>query len=186
MNTLPNTQTQTARQIPTQRIAQPQTSQVMPGENLVHNIDDSSQTGRGSNSFIILLVISFFVIAAGSGTGYILANLDSTAQVASDNPAQSSSPEGTTRVAKTGEEGINDDELFPDEAEGELKLNDGSLSKEGTHMLIREGGPDKTAFLTSSVIDLTKYEGKRVTVKGQTLSSQTAGWFMDVGWIKVL
>lgn len=186
MTTLPRAQTTPPLQpqSPT-RTAQSYAQPAFQTDPLVHSLDDQSQSGRSAKPLLFLFVMALIIIAAGGGTGYLLANMSGTGGTSSDSP-EISAPEGSTVVSKSGEEGIKDDQLFPDEAEGMLQVNDGAITKEGTHMLIREGGPDKTAFLTSSVVDLTKYEGKKVSVRGQTLSSQTAGWFMDVGWIKEL
>jgi len=84
------------------------------------------------------------------------------------------------------EEGVKDASTFRDTATGVLQENDGKLVNEGTHILAREGGVSQNAYLTSSVIDLSKYVGKKVQVWGETFQGQKAGWLMDVGRIKVL
>ena len=38
--------------------------------------------------------------------------------------------------------------------------------------------------LTSSVVDLTKYEGKKVKVFGETQKALKEGWLMDVGKVE--
>lgn len=75
---------------------------------------------------------------------------------------------------------------FKDEAEGTIEKND-QLDKyaQGTHKLIRPGGEDQTAFLTSSVLDLDQYVGKKVKVFGETFGSSQVGWLMDVGKVEV-
>ena len=35
--------------------------------------------------------------------------------------------------------------------------------------------------LTSSVVDLSKYEGKKIKVHGETQKALKEGWLMDVG-----
>lgn len=80
--------------------------------------------------------------------------------------------------------GNADEQTFRDHAEGVIEK--GTLSGEGSHSLIREGGPSKTANLTSSVIDLDQFDGARVEVWGETFSALKSGWLMDVGRIKVL
>ena len=77
------------------------------------------------------------------------------------------------------------DEVFKDKAVGILQRNEGE-AEEGTHKLIREGGPSQTAYLISSVIDLDKFVGHKVEVWGQTFYSDKVGWLMDVGRLKVL
>ncbi len=100
---------------------------------------------------------------------------------------------GTTKIAgknvevvsTANEEGVKDASTFKDTATGTLSENDGKLSKEGTHILVR-GDVSQNAYLTSSVVDLSKYVGKKVQVWGETFKGQTAGWLMDVGRIKIL
>jgi len=91
------------------------------------------------------------------------------------------------QVVKTAtEEGVKDASTFKDTATGEILENDGKLTTEGTHILSRTGGVSQNVYLTSSVIDLSKYNGKKVQVWGETFAGQKAGWLMDVGRIKVL
>ena len=73
---------------------------------------------------------------------------------------------------------------FGDSAMGTIKS--GGVNGEGTHTLIREGGITQNAALTSSVVDLDLFIDKKVEVKGETNDSNKAGWFMDVGSIKIL
>lgn len=77
------------------------------------------------------------------------------------------------------------DEVFKDRAIGVLERNEGE-AEEGTHKLIREGGPNQTAYLISSVINLDQFLGHKVEVWGQTYYSDKVGWLMDVGRLKVL
>ena len=84
------------------------------------------------------------------------------------------------------EEGVKDASTFRDTATGVLQETDGKVINEGTHILVREGGVSQNAYLTSSVIDLSKYVGKKVQIWGETFQGQKAGWLMDVGRIKVL
>ena len=74
--------------------------------------------------------------------------------------------------------------IFKDSAVG--KVEKGNINGEGTHILVREGGLDQRASLTSSVIDLDLFVGRKVEVKGQTNASTKTGWLLDVGWLKVL
>jgi len=62
----------------------------------------------------------------------------------------------------------------------------GGINGEGTHTLQREGGKTQNAALTSSTVDLDLFIEKKVEIKGETNSSTKAGWFLDVGIIKVL
>lgn len=77
-------------------------------------------------------------------------------------------------------------QTFRDEAEGTVEKND-DLDKyaQGTHKLLRPGGESQTAYLTSSVLDLNEYVGKKVKVFGETFGSSQVGWLMDVGKVEV-
>lgn len=79
--------------------------------------------------------------------------------------------------------GSTDTKIFKDSAEG--KLEKGGIDGEGTHHLVREGGPSQTAYLTSSVIDLDQFVGKEVKVWGETFQAEKAGWLMDVGRVEL-
>jgi hypothetical protein len=85
---------------------------------------------------------------------------------------------------KPGSEFGSKNQTFKDTTIGVLEK--GGIDGEGTHKLIREGGPSQTAYLTSSVLDLDQFVGKKVQVWGETFQGQKAGWLMDVGRIKIL
>jgi hypothetical protein len=74
--------------------------------------------------------------------------------------------------------------VFKDSATGTIEK--GSINGVGTHILNREGGATQRASLTSSVVDLDLFIGKKVEVKGETNSSSKTAWLMDVGSVKVL
>jgi hypothetical protein len=126
---------------------------------------------------IQLTIFALFVILAGVGTGYALSG---TSSANGDLPVVSEEKKATG----SNEEGLNDDTSFPDTAEGTLE--DGGIDGEGTHHLVREGGPSKYVYLSSTVLNLDTYKGKKVQVWGQTISGRKAGWLMDVGKIKSL
>ena len=84
----------------------------------------------------------------------------------------------------TDEAGLADESTFKDTATG--KLEEGGVNGEGTHHLTRDGGPSQNVYLTSTVIDLGAFVGKKVQVWGQTIGARKAGWLMDVGKIKVV
>ena len=73
---------------------------------------------------------------------------------------------------------------FTDSATGTLEK--GSINGEGTHILNRAGGVTQRAALTSSVVDLDLFVGKKVEIKGQTNASTKASWLIDVGTIKIV
>jgi len=113
------------------------------------------------------------VILAGVGTGWLLSGRGggSGGQTA---PGAQSGPK---------EAGLADESTFKDSAEGVLE--EGGVDGEGTHHLVRSGGASQNVYLTSTVIDLQSFVGKKVMVWGQTIAAQQAGWLMDVGKIKV-
>lgn len=73
---------------------------------------------------------------------------------------------------------------FSDKASGVIEK--GSINGEGTHILNREGGLSQRASLTSSVLDLDIFVGRKVEVQGETNTSNKTAWLMDIGTIKVL
>ena len=79
--------------------------------------------------------------------------------------------------------GSADEKIFADSAEGYLEV--GGVDGEGTHHLLREGGPSQTVYMTSSVTDLSKFEGMKVKVWGESQKPQKVGWLMDVGRVQV-
>lgn len=80
-----------------------------------------------------------------------------------------------------------DTQTFRDKAVGVIEKNDiNDKYAQGTHKLVREGGPSQTAYLVSSVVDLNLYLGKKVEVWGETFASTQVGWLMDVGKVNIL
>ena len=125
----------------------------------------------------ILLVV--VVLAAGVVTGYFVSQRKTV--VSSEvTPA----PEDGAKIVKGSEFGVKDLSAFKDKAMGVLEK--GGLDGVGTHKLLREGGPSQTVYLTSSVIDLDQFAGRKVEINGSTQKVEKAGWFMDVGRVKVL
>jgi len=80
--------------------------------------------------------------------------------------------------------GSEDTSIFKDQAVGVIE--EGGLDEEGTHKLLREGGPSQTAYLTSSTVDLDEFIGNKVRIWGETFAGQKASWLMDVGRVEVL
>ena len=126
---------------------------------------------------ILMVLGAFIVVLAGVGTGWLL----SGQTVKGDSVPEKVVP-GVE--SKPMEAGIADEETFRDSAEGILE--EGGIEGEGTHHLVREGGPTKYVYLTSTVIDLEFFKGKTVMIWGETISARHAGWLMDVGKIKVI
>ncbi|KXK10675.1 MAG: hypothetical protein UZ22_OP11002000605 [Microgenomates bacterium OLB23] len=118
-------------------------------------------------------------IVSGFGLSYIgkarsAASTDKTTKISGGDSAD---------VKETA--GIVDKKTFKDSAEGTIEEG-GDKSGEGSFKLIRPGGEDQTAYLTSSTVDLSEYVGKKVRVYGETFSSQHVGWLLDVGYVEVL
>lgn len=124
----------------------------------------------------ILIIGAILVVLAGVGTGWLLSGrsggLGGGKEVA---PGAQSGPK---------EAGLADESTFRDSAEGTLE--EGGINGEGTHHLVRPGGASQNVYLTSTVIDLASFVGKKVQVWGETISAKKAGWLMDVGKIKVV
>lgn len=122
--------------------------------------------------FTVILVVA---LLAGVGTGYVLASSEGIKR-------------GTpiTLPGKTPETAQEDTRTFRDFAEGTIQKKpdpkDPSEYTEGTHVLVREGAVP--VALTSSVVDLSKYEGKKVKVLGETQKALKEGWLMDVGRVE--
>jgi hypothetical protein len=76
------------------------------------------------------------------------------------------------------------DTVFKDSATGTVEK--GSINGVGTHILNRDGGISQRVAMTSSVVDLDLFVGRKVEVKGETNSDPKAAWLMDVGSVKVL
>ncbi len=118
---------------------------------------------------LLMAVVGASVIL-GVITGYIL----------STKGGGTVSPLGSVGTPPTAPQ--TDTKTFRDFAEGVIKAkpqpSEGEYT-EGTHTLQREGAVP--VALTSSVVDLSKYEGKKVKVYGETQKALTEGWLMDVG-----
>ncbi|OGH06414.1 MAG: hypothetical protein A2W22_06435 [Candidatus Levybacteria bacterium RBG_16_35_11] len=140
-------------------------------EKVVHDFDSKKSTF--SSKFIVVLIV---VLLLGVGSGYLLANRG----VSSSGvklPTGASISKGTT-------EGSNDTTTFKDAVEGTLK--EGGIDGEGAFHLVRPGGESQNVYLTSSIVDLSKYIDKKIKVWGQTQKAQRAGWLMDVGKVQVI
>ena len=126
-----------------------------------------------------LVVVGILVVAAGTGTGWVLAGKPGRATGVLGNDSQTAPGAKMTET----EAGIKDEKTFRDSAIGTLEAE--GIEGEGTHHLVREGGESQNVYLTSTVIDLESFVGKKVEVWGETISARTAGWLMDVGKVKV-
>ena len=124
--------------------------------------------------FLAILVVS---VLLGVSAGYLLSSSKNAGGLASSTPSKSADSPKTAQQDKS---------TFKDFAEGTIQKKEASKKdnySEGTHILVRTGAVPVT--LTSSVVDLEEYEGKKVVVYGQTLSAVKAGWLMDVGLVEI-
>lgn len=127
-------------------------------------------------SRLLPILIVIIIAAAGIASGLVLASR----QKSSARPlSQGKTQDATQKIPETFAQ------TFKDQAEGVIQKND-KLDKyvQGTHKLIRPGGESQTAYLTSSVLDLDQYLGKKVKVFGETFGSSQVGWLMDVGKVE--
>lgn len=112
-------------------------------------------------------------LVLGVLTGYILSTKSNGSKMSSLSIGPAKNPQQDSRT-------------FKDFAEGKIKAkpqpSDASEYTEGTHLLIREGAVP--VALTSSVVDLSQYEGKKVKVFGETQKALKEGWLMDVGKVE--
>lgn len=121
----------------------------------------------------LLFGVVIITLILGVITGYVL----------SSKGSKQTSTGLVGGVPKTAQQ---DSKTFRDFAEGVIRVkpqpSDPSEYVEGTHLLEREGAVP--VALTSSVVDLSKYEGKKVKVFGETQKAIKEGWLMDVGKVE--
>ena len=140
--------------------------------HLVGSLEDKkAENDKVMKKYIFSVYLILTVL--GIGTGYILSGKGFSGHQSSRSSLQID----TGKVV-----GSADTKTFKDSAVGTIEQ--GGIDGEGTHKLIREGGPSQTVYLTSSVVDLDQFIGKKVTVWGQTMAAQKAGWLMDVGKVE--
>ena len=137
--------------------------------------------GNGNKHTMMLVVASLLVVIAGVGTGWLL----SGAARAGDNDNRPSQNAKTNAKGDLTEAGLKDESLFEEETPEGI-LTEGGIEGEGTHYLDRGLGPEKNVYLTSTLLDLQGFVGKKVRVWGNTIAAQNAPWLMDVGKIKVI
>ena len=149
-------------------------------ENLVKQMPSLTKKFDFKKTAVPALVV-IAIILAGAVSGYFLANRGAT--LLGEEEAVIT---GANIVQGPKEVGIKDETVFRDTTQGRIEINDSEEITEGSHRLIRPGGESQTAYLTSSVLNLNQFRGKCVQIWGETFAGQKAGWFMDVGRVKVL
>ena len=137
----------------------------------------SSVETKDKKQILLVGIIVLVLIGAGILSGYFMSQ-----KIGKGGKGSSLFAPGASSSGK--EVGSSNLKTFKDTATGVLEK--GGVDGEGSHKLIREGGSSQTAYLTSSVIDLDAFVGKKVQVWGETFSAQKAGWLMDVGRVKIL
>ena len=136
---------------------------------------DKKPPKTGIRKFYMALGGVFLVlVAAGVGTGYLLANIGTQTTISGDKTV-------STDGGKTF--GSTDTKIFTDTAIGTIEKE--GIGGEGTHKLTREGGPSQTACLVSSILDLDEFVGKKVKVQSKTMAAKKCPWLMDVGSIEL-
>lgn len=153
-------------------------------KKLLHSLDEKPATGRTSSPAGKTILILVLLTLAGIASGYGIAKFRRGTSILPGRGLKS-----TQEAAKSGVKigdivGIQDEATFKDSAEGVLV--EGGTNGEGSHHLLREGGPSQNVYLTSSIVDLNLFTGHKVKVWGETFAAQKAGWLMDVGRVKVL
>lgn len=143
-----------------------------------NNVVRKFDSPKSANNNLVLGLTSIVVVLAGIGVGYLLSG------VGGSKTSSSGSDTGNSIVTNKNEAGIADESKFSTTADGVLE--EGGIGGEGTYHLVRGAGPSQYAYLTSSVVDLSVFEGKKVQVWGETISGKKAGWLIDVGKIKVV
>lgn len=125
------------------------------------------------NTKILLVISAVSIVLLGAGLGLLVSrkNLSRVEGMS------------TQQLAKTDKQaGLKD--CKGDRATGTLEKTSGK--EQGTHKLIRDGGPSQTVYMVSSVVDLDEYVGKKMEVCGDTQKLQGVSWFMDVAQIKIV
>jgi hypothetical protein len=142
-------------------------------ENLGFQSPQNTNRSMNKNKMLPYIVGAFVVVALGVGSAWLISS-----KLINKSPTAAPGVKVTSTEA-----GVLDPKTKYDNATGIIK--DGGIGNEGTHHLEREGGEDQTVYLTSSVIDLSSFDGKKVEIWGQTLASKKAGWLMDVAKVQI-
>jgi hypothetical protein len=148
-------------------------------EKIVHDFTGAAPTTAMNKT--VLLAFAMFILL-GIGTGFIVSNVMGNSSSSSNSSGDVIKANGVS-VKKGDIIGSKDSGAYKDSAEGTLKV--GGIEGEGAFHLERPGGDSQNVYLTSSVLDLTPFVGRKVKVWGATQTAQKAGWLMDVGRLQV-
>ncbi len=124
------------------------------------------------------VLIGVVVVFLGIGSGWFLSRGASSQGNNLNTPKAASN----TKITST-EAGLKDASNY-DTVQGNLE--EGGIAGEGAYHLVRPGGDSQNVYLTSTVIDLDSFKGKKVQVWGQTIKGKKAGWLMDVVKVKIV
>lgn len=132
--------------------------------------------------------ISILAVVFGVVTGFGVHSLQAsrttdTAQTNNGGSGENIKSQVAEGSISKGDVFGTDAENFSDNATGYLV--EGGLDGEGSHRLLRPGGESQTVYLTSSITDMSDFEGMEIQVWGETFKGQKAGWLMDVGRVEV-
>lgn len=141
------------------------------------NLEKRKQTIVNRLQKILPVILMVLVVGLGVVTGYFLSSKKAGSGIKGGVIPKEA-------LVKGSEFGVKDAKAFKDNAIGVVEA--GGLDGEGSHKLLREGGPSQTVYLTSSILDLDQFIGIKVQIWGETFKAQKAGWLMDVGKVKVL
>lgn len=149
----------------------------------INNLDQNFEKPKQERKISPLLLVggAVIIIALGAFAGSKLVTVSGKGSVGTSKLEQGSIPK--ENIAKGKEFGL-DDPGKTDTAIGVVEA--GGINGEGTHKLLREGGPSQTVYMTSSVLDLDQFVGLKIQIWGETNKAQKAGWLMDVVKVKVL
>ena len=142
-------------------------------------VNNQSNKGMKNNNLKQKIGLVVLMVVLGIGTGYLVSGKSKgTTNTMGGGVVEESN------ISVGAEFGGKDSSEFKDNAIGVVES--GGIDGEGTHKLIREGGPSQTVYMTSSVLSLDQFVGRKVQIWGETFKAQKAGWLMDVGRLKVL
>ncbi len=144
---------------------------------IMHEFSDKSTKSPIPLEFFVVFLV---VVGLGIGSGFLLAKINPTLM----QDKVLTSPSGKNAIEKGKSYGSSDMGTFKDSTEGTLK--EGGVDGEGQFHLERPGGMSQNVYLTSSLVDLSLFVGRKIKVWGETQKAQKAGWLMDVGKVEVL
>lgn len=154
-----------------------------PKKSIIHELEPKRNNGKSVKNLMAKPIVFTVIIMVllGAGTGYIASSVSGSSQ---KGPVSIDGDVESGEIKKGLVVGVDDAEQFPDTAEGVMR--EGGIDGEGAYHLERPGGESQNVYMTSAVVDLSQFIGKKVKVWGQTQTAQKAGWLMDVGRVEVL